>query len=149
MILNVRPEADFRFCTLAGLGTFRKLIYSAKDLLQLIQATFSDFSPFFITSFKRQACRDLLSAMLTVAKLAVLIKYRWDNHLFKKQASAQEKELLADIDWDNISEVLQDLTRYHRQLVSAEYAKKILADLRQVCADDETAQTLLGYASTL
>ena len=87
--------------------------------------------------------------MLTVAKLAVLIKYRWDNHLFKKQASATERELLADVDWDDISEVLQDLTRYHRQLVSAEYAKKILTDLRQICADDETAQTLLGYASTL
>ncbi|MBH8558380.1 hypothetical protein [Hymenobacter negativus] len=87
--------------------------------------------------------------MLTVAKLAVLIKYRWDNHLFKKQASAQEKELLADIDWYDISELLQDLKLYHKNLVAAEYAKKILADLRQTCADDETAQTLLGYASTL
>ena len=87
--------------------------------------------------------------MLTIAKLAVLIKYRWDNHLFKKQASAQEKELLADIDWDDISEVLQDLTRHHRQLVSAEHSKKILTDLRQVFADDETVQTLLGYAITL
>ena len=87
--------------------------------------------------------------MLTVAKLAVLIKYRWDNHRFKKQASAQEKELLAGIDWNDISEVLQNLKLYQRQLVSADYAKKILLDLRQVCADDETAQTLLGYASTL
>ena len=87
--------------------------------------------------------------MLTVAKLAVLIKYRWDNHIFKKQASAQEKELLTDIDWDDISEILQDLKLYQRQLVSAGYAKKILTDLRQVCADDETVQTLLGYASTL
>ncbi|MDQ2793173.1 MAG: hypothetical protein M3Y12_04080 [Bacteroidota bacterium] len=87
--------------------------------------------------------------MLTVAKLAVLIKYRWDNHRFKKQASAPEKELLADIDWDDISELLQDLTRYHRQLVAPEYAQKILTDLRHICADDETVQTLLGYASTL
>ena len=87
--------------------------------------------------------------MLTVAKLAVLIKYHWDNHLFKKQASAPEKELMTDIDWDNISEVLQDLKLYHHQLVAAGYAKKILIDLRQICADDETAQTLLGYASTL
>ncbi|GAB3872457.1 hypothetical protein GCM10028824_22870 [Hymenobacter segetis] len=87
--------------------------------------------------------------MLTVAKLAILIKYRWDNHLFKKQALAQEKELLADIDWYDIGELLQDLKLYHKNLVAAEYAKKILTDLRQVCADDETAQTLLGYASTL
>ena len=87
--------------------------------------------------------------MLTVAHLVILIKYRWDHHLFKKQATVEERELLAAIDWDDISEILQDLTRYHRGLVSADYARKILVDLRQVCADDETAQTLLGYASTL
>ena len=87
--------------------------------------------------------------MLTVAKLAVLIKYQWNARSFKKQASAQEKELLADIDWDDLGEVLQDLKLYQRKLVSAEYAHKILTDLRQICADEETAQTLLGYASTL
>ena len=87
--------------------------------------------------------------MLTFSKLAVLSKYRWDNHLFKKQTSAPEKELLAGIDWDDISEALQDLKLHCRQLVSTDYAPKILTDLRQVCADDETAQTLLGYASTL
>ncbi len=87
--------------------------------------------------------------MLTVAKLAVLIKYQWNAHQFKKQASAQEKELLAGLDWDETGEILQDLKRYHRKLISAEYAQKILTDLRQVCADDETAQTFIGYASTL
>ena len=40
-----------------------------------------------------------------------------------------------------------DFTQY--LLVAAEYARKILTDLRRVCADYETAQTLLGYASTL
>ena len=97
----------------------------------------------------REARHKLFFAMLTVAKLAVLITYHWDNHLFKKQASTPEKELLADIDWDDIGEVLQDLKLYQRQLVSPGYAKKILIDLRQLRADDETAQTLLGYASTL
>ncbi|WP_460616422.1 hypothetical protein [Hymenobacter ruber] len=87
--------------------------------------------------------------MLTVAKLAVLIKYRWDTHVFKKQGLPEEKDLLADLDWYALAELLQDLTLYHKNLVAAEYAKKILTDLRQVCADDETAQTLLGYASTL
>lgn len=87
--------------------------------------------------------------MLTVAKLTVLIKYHSDNRLFNKQAFAQEKELLADIDWNDIGEVLQDFKLCHRKLVSAEYAKKILTDLRQVCADEETVQTLFGYASTL
>ena len=87
--------------------------------------------------------------MLTVAKLAVLIKYRWDYRRFNKQGLAPEKELLADLDWHALAELLQDLKLYHKKLVSNEYAVKIHAVLRTVCADDETAQTLLGYASTL
>lgn len=85
---------------------------------------------------------------LTTAKLAVLIKYHWDYSRFKAQASVAEKQLM-DIDWDDLGEILQDLKLYHRNLVSAEYARKIHADLLEVCADEETAQILLGYASTL
>jgi len=87
--------------------------------------------------------------MLTIPKLAVLIKYQWNLRQFKKGGSTQEKELLADIDWDAVSEILQDLKRYHKNLVSKEYARKIHAELLAVCADEETAQTLIGYASTL
>ena len=87
--------------------------------------------------------------MLTIAKLAVLIKYRWDYRRFNKQGLAEEKALLADVDWHALAELLQDLTLYHKHLVSDEYAVKIHAALRTACADDETAQTLLGYASTL
>lgn len=87
--------------------------------------------------------------MLTVAKLAILIKYRWDYRRFNKQGLPEEKELLADLDLHALAELLQDLTLYHKHLVSDEYALKIHATLRTVCADDETAQTLLGYASTL
>jgi|GEM_PF-3402917 len=85
---------------------------------------------------------------LTTAKLAVLIKYQWNYALFQSHASADEKVLM-DVDWDDLGELLQDLKRYHSQLVSPDYARKIHADLLQVCADEETAQTLLGYASTL
>lgn len=87
--------------------------------------------------------------MLTVPKLAVFIKYQWDHRRFKKHGTSQEKELMADLDWDTISEILEDLKRYHRHLVSKEYARKIHAELLAVCADGETAQTLIGYASTL
>ncbi|MFD2721680.1 hypothetical protein ACFST9_23390 [Hymenobacter monticola] len=86
--------------------------------------------------------------LLTVEKLAILIKYHWDLRGFYKQATAAEKELM-DVDWDDLGDVLQDLKLYHRNLVSKEYAKKIFANLHEVCADEETAQTLLGYASTL
>ena len=87
--------------------------------------------------------------MLTVAKLAVLIKYQWNLRQFHKQGTPEEKELVADLNWDDLSEILADLQLYHKNLVSAEYAKKIHADLLAVCADEQTAQILLGYASTL
>ena len=87
--------------------------------------------------------------MLTTTQLAILIKYQWNFRLFKKRASADEKALLQHLNWHDLAELLADLKRYHQNLVSAEYAKKIHADLLAVCADDQTAQILLGYASTL
>lgn len=87
--------------------------------------------------------------MLTVAKLTVLIKYHWDLRRFHKQSTASEKDFMADIDWHATAELLQDLKRYHKNLVSKEYAAKIHANLLAACADEATAQTLLGYASTL
>ena len=85
---------------------------------------------------------------LTVAKLAIIIKYQWNYRLFQSKASLAEKELM-NVDWDDLGEILSDLKLYHRNLVSKEYAQKIYADLLEVCADEITAQTLLGYAGTL
>ncbi|MBF9238177.1 hypothetical protein I2I05_12300 [Hymenobacter sp. BT683] len=87
--------------------------------------------------------------MLTVEKLAILIKYHWNFRQFEKQATVPEKALMADIDWDDLSEILQDLKRYHHHLVSTGYAQQIHANLLAVCADEDTAQTFIGYASTL
>jgi len=87
--------------------------------------------------------------MLNVAKLAILIKYQWNFHRFTSQASEPEKELMAGIDWDGLAELIHDLRRYHHKLVSKEYAAKIHVALLAACADQATAQTLLGYASTL
>lgn len=86
--------------------------------------------------------------MLTVEKLAILIRYQWDFRRFRSQATAQEKELM-DIDWHDLAEMLQDLRLLHKNLLSKEYASKLYADLLAGCADEATAQTLLGYASTL
>jgi hypothetical protein len=87
--------------------------------------------------------------LLTVEKLAVLIKYQWDLRRFYKQAPAAERDLVDGLDWNSLAELLQDLKRYHQKLVSAEYAAKIHAELLAACADEETAQTFIGYASTL
>ncbi len=87
--------------------------------------------------------------MLTLATLALLIKYHWDFRQFEALGTASEKALAAGLDWDQLAELLQDLKRYHRRLVSKEYAAKIHSDLLAACADEATAQTLLGYASTL
>lgn len=87
--------------------------------------------------------------MLTVAKLAVLIKYHWDLRRFYKQGTPQEKALVVDVDWHATAELLQDLKLYHKNLVSKEYARQIHANLLKICADEETTQTFIGYASTL
>ena len=87
--------------------------------------------------------------LLTVEKLAVLIKYQWDLRRFYKQATAAEKEQIHGLDRNHMAELLQDLKRYHQKLVSADYAAKIHADLLAACADEQTAQTFIGYASTL
>lgn len=87
--------------------------------------------------------------MLTTAQLAVLITYRWDFQRFENQASSADKQLMHPVDWAAVGELLQDLRLYHRGFVAPDYAAKTLVDLRQVCADTETAQLLIGYASTL
>lgn len=87
--------------------------------------------------------------MLTVAKLTILIKYRWDLRHFHKQSTPQEQALVADIDWYATAELLEDLRLYHKNLVSKEYARQIHANLLSICADEETSQTFIGYASTL
>lgn len=86
--------------------------------------------------------------MLTISKLAVLIKYHWNLRRFQLEGTSQEKELM-DVDWEALTEILADLKLYHQRLVSPEYARKIYAQSLVVCADEDTAQTLLGYASTL
>ncbi len=85
---------------------------------------------------------------LNTAKLAIIIKYQWSYRLFEAQATVAERDLM-NVEWDDVGEVLNDLKLYQRNLVSKEYAQKILADLRELCADEETAQILIGYASTL
>ncbi|ALW85504.1 hypothetical protein AUC43_10620 [Hymenobacter sedentarius] len=87
--------------------------------------------------------------MLTVEKLMVLINCNWDDDLFARAASAREKALLADLNWGKYVSLLQDLVLVSRNLVSKEYAQKIHQLLLAACADEETAQTFIGYASTL
>ena len=87
--------------------------------------------------------------MLTVDKLSILIKFNWDDDQFIRGGSTREKKLLADVDWGQCNSLLQDLILVTRHLVATEYAKKTHAKLLSACADEETAQILLGYASTL
>jgi hypothetical protein len=87
--------------------------------------------------------------MLTIAKLQILITYHWHPAVFTQQASTAEKALLTDINWHDLAEMLQDLKLYHQQLLSQEYAHRLYGRLLAACADEATAQTFIGYASTL
>ena len=87
--------------------------------------------------------------MLTIEKLAVLLKFQWDAERFGPEGSAAEKALLADIDWDKYASLLQDLMLVAKNLVAPDYARRVHRRLLAACADEATAQTFIGYASTL
>jgi len=87
--------------------------------------------------------------MLTEEKLLTLIKFHWNAGLLRQQGSAAEQALLADVEVEAAAELLQDLQRYHRGLVSRQYARQIHQTLLAACADEATAQLFIGYASTL
>lgn len=87
--------------------------------------------------------------VLTIEKLLVLLRFNWDEAWFEQQGSAAEKQLLADIDWDKYASLLQDLLLVSKKLVSPEYARSVHRQLLAACADEATAQTFIGYASTL
>ncbi|HEX8328240.1 MAG TPA: hypothetical protein VF629_11915 [Hymenobacter sp.] len=87
--------------------------------------------------------------MLTVEKLRLLIQCNWDEDLFVRSASVQQKALLAGLDWGKYASLLQDLTLVSKKLVSPEYARTVHQQLLAACADEATAQTFIGYASTL
>jgi hypothetical protein len=87
--------------------------------------------------------------MLTVEKLMILLNCNWDADLFAREGSAADKALLADLDWGKYGALLEDLVLVSKNLVSKEYAQKIHQQLLAACADEATAQTFIGYASTL
>ncbi|GAA4049840.1 hypothetical protein GCM10022409_40710 [Hymenobacter glaciei] len=87
--------------------------------------------------------------MLTLEKLLILLRFNWDEALFQQSGSAADKLLLADIDWDKYASLLQDLLLVSKKLVSPEYARTVHRQLLAACADEATAQTFIGYASTL
>ena len=86
--------------------------------------------------------------MLTIPHLALLIKYRWNLHLFEQHSSIPEKELTGGRNRDALARLLQDMKHYRKNLVSTEYATKILAELRALSSDKATTQTFLGHANT-
>jgi hypothetical protein len=87
--------------------------------------------------------------MLTLPKLQLLIKYHWRADRFAREASASEQELMAGLDWTQLAELLTDLQLYHQHLLSSDYARRLHRRLLAACVDEATAQTFIGYASTL
>ena len=87
--------------------------------------------------------------MLTVEKLLILLRFNWDEEQFVQTASAADKALLGGLDWDKYASLLQDLMLISKKLVSTDYARGVHQQLLAACADEATAQTFIGYASTL
>ena len=87
--------------------------------------------------------------MLTAEKLLILLRYNWDEVRFRPTSSAADKPLLASIDWKEYASLRQDLLLVSKKLISPEYARPGHRQLLAACADEATARTFIGYASTL
>jgi hypothetical protein len=87
--------------------------------------------------------------MLTIDKLRVFLKFNWDSDLLARSGPALEKALMHGLDWGEYAALLQDLMLVSKKLVSTEYARRVHRKLVTACADEATAQTFIGYASTL
>ena len=107
---------------------------------------FATLEPIFSSYSTAQSVPD---SLLTIDQLAVLLKFGWDEDWFVGQGSAAEKTLLGDIDWGKYASLLQDLMLVAKKLVSPDYARLVHRRLLAACADEATAQTFIGYASTL
>ncbi len=79
----------------------------------------------------------------------MLLKFGGDEDWLVRQGSAAEKALLVGVDWDKYASLLQDLMLVAKKLVSTNYARLVHRRLLAACADEATAQTFIGYASTL
>ena len=87
--------------------------------------------------------------MLTTEKLLLLLRFNWNEALFQQDGSVAEKQLLANIDRDKYASLLRDLLLVSKKLVSLEFARTVHRQLLATGADEATAQTFIGYASTL
>ena len=87
--------------------------------------------------------------MPTVEKLLILLRCNWDKVLFHQTGSAANKQLLTDIDRDKYASLRQDLLLAPKKSVAPEYARIVHRQMLATCVDKATAQTFIGYASTL
>jgi hypothetical protein len=81
--------------------------------------------------------------MITLDKLAVYRKYGGDVDAWQR-AGSPSCDVISGEEWSAITNLLQELTMYKRNLVSKGYGDQICERLSQWTADRATAEELMA-----
>jgi hypothetical protein len=85
------------------------------------------------------------SMMITSDKLAIYRKYAGDVDGWQLSGGPQ-RDAITGAEWAAITNILQELTAYKRNLVSQRYAEQIRERLTQLAADDDVARQIMDLA---
>jgi hypothetical protein len=83
--------------------------------------------------------------MITSDKLAIYRKYAGDVDEWQRSGGPQQ-DAITGAEWGAITNLLQELTAYKRDLVSKRYAEQIRERLTQLAADDDVARQIMDLA---
>lgn len=84
---------------------------------------------------------------LTVDQLRTYAKYRGDEDGFARIATPAERSLMADVDWMEVTSLVQSLALASSGQASIEMAKDIRRKINLACADAETVALLEAIAN--
>lgn len=83
--------------------------------------------------------------MITSEKLAIYRKYAGDIDGWSRMAVAKDRGITSG-EWAAITNLLQELTPYKRQLVSERYGQQVRDKLAALAADEDVARQLFELA---
>lgn len=73
-------------------------------------------------------------------------KYHGDADLWARMGSAEEKAVMTDADWYELSALLQQLQLLAEGRVSGDFAERIRARLSAATSDEQLQAELLAYS---
>jgi len=86
--------------------------------------------------------------MINKNKIQIYKKYSGDIDAFVRMATIQEKQIISDIDWKLIDDIINDIYLESRGLVSLEMKNKIKKKIKENIHDEHVLHELILIASS-